>query len=65
MKKEDSHWLQENFIEKFLESSLVILWKLCLISWFREFKSTNFEFEVLKVVLEFVELLAGWLNIKD
>lgn len=65
MKKEDSHWLQENFIEKFLESSLVILWKLYLISWFREFKSTNFEFEVLKVVLEFVELLAGWLNIKD
>lgn len=65
MKKEDSHWLQENFIEKFLESSLVILWKFYLISWFREFKSTNFEFEVLKVVLEFVELLAGWLNIKD
>ena len=65
MKKEDSHWLQENFIEKFLESSLVILWKLYLISWFREFKSTNFEFEVLKVVLEFVELLAGWLNVKD
>ena len=65
MKKEDSHWLQENFIEKFLESSLVILWKLYLISWFREFKNTNFEFEVLKVVLEFVELLAGWLNIKD
>ena len=25
MKNEDSQWLQENFVEKFLESSLVIL----------------------------------------